>query len=209
MSKALKIIAIIMPFVVFVLFFIPAYTTIYDFRDAVEDGSITLINGSAYNETNYSVYGVCGAYVYNLTDRVDVPTDWLQPSRTSLACTIVFFIIAVGFSVALAFFSRKHPLMCCLNIVSSSFFWIWTLAVTDGTLFHPFTFTITFPNAAFYISLILSAFFLAVFIAYAAKWLKARLASIPPREHKPTKSERIAELERQVAELQAKEKDAE
>ena len=65
------------------------------------------------------------------------------------------------------------------------------------------------PYAAFYISLILSAFFLAVFIAYAVKWLKARLARIPPREHKPTKSERIAELERQVAELQAKEKDAE
>lgn len=64
------------------------------------------------------------------------------------------------------------------------------------------------PHAAFYISLILSAFFLAVFIAYAVKWLKARLASIPPREHKPTKSERIAELERQVAE-QTKEKDAE
>ena len=208
MSKALKIIAIIMPFVVFVLFFIPSYTTIYDFRDAVEDGSITIVTGSAYNETNYSVYDVCGAHVYNLTDRADVPTEWLQPSRTSLACTIVFFIIAVGFSVALAFFSRKHPLMCCLNIVSSSFFWVWTLAVTDGTLFHPFTFTITFPNAAFYISLILSAFFLAVFIAYVVKWLKARLASIPPREHKPTKSERIAELERQVAELQAKEKDA-
>lgn len=208
MSKALKIIAIIMPFVVFVLFFIPSYTTIYDFRDAVEDGSLTLINGSAYNETNYSAYGVCGGHVYNLTDRVDVPTDWLQPARTSLACTIVFFIIAIGFSVALAFFSRKHPLMCCLNIVSSSFFWVWTLAVTDGTLFHPFTFTITFPNVAFYISLILSAFFLAVFIAYAVKWLKARLASIPPREHKPTKSERIAELEARVREL-TKEKDAE
>ena len=208
MNKALKTIAIIMPFVVFVLFFIPSYTTIYDFRDAVEDGSITIVTGSAYNVTNYSVYDMCGAYVYNLTDRVDVPIDWLQPSRTFLACTIVFFIIAVGFSVALAFFSRKHPLMCCLNIVSSSFFWVWTLAVTDGTLFHPFTFTVTFPNAAFYISLILSAFFLAVFIAYAVKWMKARLASIPPREHKPTKSERIAELERQVAEL-TKEKDAE
>lgn len=208
MSKALKIIAIIMPLIVFILFFIPSYTTIYDFRDAVEDGSITIVTGSAYNETNYSIYGMCGAYVYNLTDRVDVPTNWLQASRTSLACTIAFFIIAVGFSVAITFFSRKHPLMCCLNIVSSSFFWVWTLAVTDGMLFHPSTFTVTFPHAAFYISLILSAFFLAMFIAYAVKWLKPRLASIPPRAHMPTKSERIAELERQVAEL-TKEKHAE
>lgn len=210
MSKALKIIAIIMPFVVFVLFFIPSYTMTHDFRDAVESGGIVIEEGSAYHEYNSSVYNVCAGYVSNIDYLVEHGDAFLEEQvisnlsslRTSLACTIVFFIIAVGFSVALAFFSRKHPLMCCLNIVSSSFFWVWTLAVTDGTLFHPSTFTVTFPNAAFYISLILSAFFLAVFIAYAVKLLKARLANIPPREHKPTKSERIAELEARVRELE-------
>lgn len=210
MRKALKIIAIIMPFVVFVLFFIPSYTMIHDFRDAVESGSITIEEGSAYHEYNSSMYNVCAGYVSNIDYLVENGDAFLEEQvisnlsslRTSLACTIVFFIIAVGFSVAIAFFSRKHPLMCCLNIVSSSFFWVWTLAVTDGTLFHPFTFTVSFPHAAFYISLILSAFFLAVFIAYAIKWLKPRLASIPPREHKPTKSERIAELEARVRELE-------
>ena len=137
MNKALKTIAIIMPFVVFVLFFLPSYTMIHDFRDAVESGSITIEEGSAYQEYNSSVYNVCAGYVSNIDYLVENGDAFLEEQvisnlsslRTSLACTIAFFIIAVGFSVAIAFFSRKHPLMCCLNIVSSSFFWVWTLAV--------------------------------------------------------------------------------
>ena len=76
------------------------------------------------------------------------------------------------------------------------------LAYFKGVLFKTVGFYTYTANAAFYISLILSAFFLAVFIAYAVKWLKARLDSRPPREHLPTKAERIAELEARVRELE-------
>lgn len=97
------------------------------------------------------------------------------------------------------------PCSIALNILPLSYFWI---AAISFKIAYKEVLTYSF-HAAFYISLILSAFFLAVFIAYAVKWLKPRLANRPPREHKPTKSELIAEPERQVAELKAKEKDAE
>ena len=42
-----------------------------------------------------------------------------------------------------------------------------------------------------------------MFVAYVVKWLKARLDRRPPREHKPTKEERIAELEARVEALEA------
>ena len=117
------------------------------------------------------------------------------------SCTIAFFILALALSIASAILSRKHPVFVCLNAISAAYFWI------IASVFKA-DYTVAFPlyliklHAAFYISLILSAFFLAVFIAYAVKWLKARLDSLPPREHKPTKAERIAELEARVRELE-------
>lgn len=118
-------------------------------------------------------------------------------------CTIAFFVLALAISIAAAILFCKHPVCVCFNAISAAYFWIYAAVVIPD--FYVWDAT---PHAAFYISLILSAFFLAVFIAYAVKWLQPRLANRPPRPHKPTKSERIAELERQVAEL-TKEKDAE
>lgn len=70
------------------------------------------------------------------------------------------------------------------------------------------------PSAGVFIMAIVYAFYLlslCVAIWYAVKhklFHRMKLVICRPREHKPTKSERIAELERQVAEL-TKEKDAE
>ena len=118
----------------------------------------------------------------------------------SQSCIIIFFIIAIAISIAGAFLFKKSPVFACLNFFSCAY-----LLITTSTIFalteRSEYLTIKL-HAAFYISLILSVFFLAVFIAYAVKWLKARLDSLPPREHKPTKAERIAELEARVRELE-------
>ena len=112
-------------------------------------------------------------------------------------CTIAFFVLALAISIAAAILFCKHPVCVCFNAISAAYFWIYAAAVIPD--FYVWDAT---PHAAFYISLILSAFFLAVFVAYAVKWLKSRLDSLPPREHKPTKAERIAELEARVRELE-------
>ena len=186
MSKALRIIAIVMPFVVFVLFFVPMLSVV--FVSSLDDNSMP----SDFISTNESPYIAIDEHLnlHNL-DRA--------------TCAIAFFIIAFLTSLCSAIVATKHVYACSLNLVSLAYF--WGLTIAEKQYFSAINISSSF-HAAFYISLILSAFFLAVFIAYAVKWLKPRLASIPPREHKPTKSERIAELERQVAEL-TKEKDAE
>lgn len=187
MSKALKIIAIIMPFVIFILFFIPMLSVnlVSEFDDNLNPTDFIMINESAY---------IAASEHLNQQN-----IDWA-------ALIISLFIIALLISFCCAIVSVRKIITCFFNIVSLTYF--WSLAIAEKQYLSDFTTSSSF-HAAFYISLILSAFFLAVFIAYAVKWLKPRLASIPPREHKPTKSERIAELERQVAELKAKEKDAE
>ena len=115
-------------------------------------------------------------------------------------CTIAFFILALAISIIAAILLRKQLLYVCLNAIAAAYFWIYYAIVAKSDIYIQHG----LPHAAFYISLILSAFFLAVFIAYAVKWLKARLDSRPPREHKPTKEERIAELEARVRELESR-----
>lgn len=212
MSKALKIISIIMPFVVFVLFFIPISFSISDFRN------LEGVSGDPlYVESSGSCFDSCKAYADEikyfrnnselfLADDIEYA---ISNARLIIATTAIFFCFTIIISICVAILAQKRPAISVFNCVPLSYFWIWLLSITNGALFETNGAVTTTPHAAFYISLILSAFFLAVFIAYAVKWLKPRLASIPPREHKPTKSERIAELERQVAELKAKEKDAE
>lgn len=119
--------------------------------------------------------------------------------NTLASIVISVFVISTLISIVCAFLTQKHSVAVCGNILSFSSIWIFASVLIAYYRQHNYQYS---PHAAFYISLILSAFFLAVFIAYAVKWLKARLASIPPREHKPTKSERIAELEARVRELE-------
>ena len=176
MTKALRIIAIIMPIVLLSLFFVPF-------------SSMTRIYENVVYTDQISLFSIAKDRIFN-----------------PLASIVIsVFVISTLISIVCAFLTQKHSVAVCGNILSFSSIWIFASVLIAYYRQHNYQYS---SHAAFYISLILSAFFLAVFIAYAVKWLKARLANIPPREHKPTKSERIAELERQVAE-QTKEKDAE
>lgn len=202
MKKALRIISIAMPFVVLVLFFIPISTTEADFRDATD---VVIVEGDLYTVSAGSLYDSCVGFSQTLDWLEDYPyatDDSIVATKSDLIYTSVFFVIAALAAVLVAVISQKRPLLCCLNIVPLAYFWIWVLAYFKGVLFKTVGFYTYAANAAFYISLILSAFFLAVFAAYAVKWLKSRLDSRPPREHKPTKAERIAELEARVRELE-------
>ena len=202
MSKALRIIAIIMPFVVFVLFFVPLSASVVDAYDI--DGN------HSYGKTLSSCFDYSKSYAELINDFQINSDDYLAADATSaistfrtlLAMLVVFFCVAILISTITAFLAQKRPVFTSLNCLAFAFFWIWLVSGTKDTLFNYDGIRIIVPHAAFYISLILSAFFLAVFVAYAVKWLKTRLDRRPPRAHKPTKEERIAELEARVRELE-------
>ena len=205
MKKALRIVSIVMPFVVLVLFFIPISTTEADFRDA---SGVVIVEGDLYAVSTGSLYDACVGFSQTLDWLEGYPyatDDSIASTKSDLIYTSVFFVIAALAAVLVAVISQKRPLLCCLNTIPLAYFWIWVLAHFKDSLFKTVGFYTYTANAAFYISLILSAFFLAVFVAYAVKWLKSRLDSRPPREHKPTKAERIAELEARVRELENRE----
>lgn len=199
MSKALRIIAIVMPFVVFVLFFVPLSASVVDAYD--------IFGNHSYGKTLSSCFDCSKSYAELINDFQINSDDFLaadatsaiSTSRTLLAMLVVFFCVAILISTITTFLAQKRPVFTSLNCLAFAFFWIWLVSVTKGTLFNHDGIRIIIPHAAFYISLILSAFFLAVFVAYAVKW---RLDRRPPREHKPTKEERIAELEARVRELE-------
>lgn len=170
MTKALRIIAIIMPIVLLSLFFVPF-------------SSMTRIYENVVYTDQISFFSIAQDRIFN----------------TLASIVISVFVISTLISIVCAFLTQKHSVAVCGNILSFSSIWIFASVLIAYYRQHNYQYS---SHAAFYISLILSAFFLAVFIAYAVKWLKARLASIPPREHKPTKSERIAELEARVRELE-------
>lgn len=172
MKKALRIVSIAMPFVVFVLFFVPLL------QQSVEDWVVDLLGhgGSTFSMKNFAMSSIA----------------------VEQGCVIAFFVVSLALSALFAILCRKRIECCAFNFFSVSYFWIAAIAFKleyKGIINYTF-------HAAFYISLVLSAFFLAVYIAHAVKWIKARLDSLPPREHKPTKAERIAELEARVRELE-------
>lgn len=109
--------------------------------------------------------------------------------NTLASIVISVFVISTLISIVCAFLTQKHSVAVCGNILSFSSIWIFASVLIAYYRQHNYQYS---PHAAFYISLILSAFFLAVFIAYAVKWLKARLASIPPREH-PKKKRAVSQ----------------
>lgn len=104
---------------------------------------------------------------------------------TILCCTIAFLVL----------YFAKHKTNKGLLIAIPSLYLLMVIIICAGGQVIPFV--------GFYTTLI----FLILAIMYCAN---AQLLPKPrkPREHKPTKDERIAELERQVAELM-KNKDAE
>ena len=180
MKKALRIISIAMPLVIFVLYFIPIFSL-----------GTAGINGPTMTTPSGEIVSSFSSSFYTIS------RDGFGSTKV---CAIIFFIIALTISLGCSFLAQKHYYIACINIFALSYFWIGSSVFVN--IYDKLCGMYCRPHASFYISLILSAFFLAVFIAYAVKWLKPRLASIPPHEHKPTKSERIAELEARVRELE-------
>ena len=170
MTKALRIIAIIMPIVLLSLFFVPFSSMTRIYEDVVYTDQISLFS---------------------------IAKDRIFNPLASIVISV--FVISTLISIVCAFLTQKHSVAVCGNILSFSSIWLFASVLIAYYKQHNYQYS---PHAAFYISLILSAFFLAVFIAYAVKLLKPRLANRSPREHNPTKSERIAELEARVRELE-------
>lgn len=137
-----------------------------------------------YLKTNYSemqsYYDSFDEYMKDILPSFSLYVALSILAIAIICCTIAFFVL----------YFAKHKTNKGLLIAIPSLYIVMTIvlcAVTKGI-----------PFVGFYTTLI----FLILAILYCAN---AQL--IPkPRRHKPTKSERIAELERQVAEL-TKEKD--
>lgn len=148
MSKGLRLLAIVMPFVIVGLFFMPLLSMTRVFEDSTYTDLISL----------YSI----------AKDR----------SLNVLASVVIgLFIISLVISIVCSILAQKRIATIYGNILSLSGIWIIASVLLAFYTQHNYQYS---SHAAFYISLILSVFFLAVFIAYAVKWLKARLASIPP-----------------------------
>ena len=202
MSKVLRVVSIAMPFVVFVLFFVPLSVSVVDAYDIDGNHSYAKTLSSCFDNSK-SYAELINDFQINIDDYLAADaTSAISTFRTLLAMLVVIFCVAILISTIAAFLAQKRPVFISLNCLAFAFFWIWLVSLTKGALFNHDGIRIIIPHAAFYISLILSAFFLAVFVAYAVKWLKARLDRRPPREHKPTKEERIAKLEARVRELE-------
>lgn len=133
------------------------------------------------------------------------------PEFTSLSMFAIMFVYSVLwlsliFSI---FFSKKYSFIFLWSglpfsvVFFGTIYMVWERAKSNVP-----------PSAGVFIMAIVYAFYLlslCVAIWYAVRhklFHRMKLVICRPREHKPTKSERIAELERQVAEL-TKEKDAE
>lgn len=124
----------------------------------------------------------------------------------------IFILILLVFSIACIGASYKFP-----KLVSGSMpyfvFVLYRVVTALGTIDDFMSKSDTARQAVYSIFLMLvtlacTSFIAILSIAYSVSNHTVTIYRKSPREHKPTKSERIAELERQVAEL-TKEKDAE
>lgn len=140
-----------------------------------------------------------------VSDNNDIPNESLSDYQLYLfAILFVYLVLWVNQIIAILL-AKKHPFYFLSSLIPFSVIFFGTIYMVSGWAKSDVP-----PSAGVFIMAIIYACLLFIaFIWLYTTWLKPRLASIPPREHKPTKSERIAELERQVAELKAKEKDAE
>lgn len=123
------------------------------------------------------------------------------PEFTSLSMFAIMFVysalwLSLIFSI---FFSKKYPFIFLWSGLPFSVVFFGTIYMV--TLFGN-------PNAAVFIMAVVYAFYLlslCTAIWYAVKhglFHNLKLRINPPREHKPTKAERIAELEARVRALE-------
>ena len=113
---------------------------------------------------------------------------------------IIFVYLVLWITqLAAVFVSKKHPYFFLASLIPFSVVFFGTIYMVDGmSLWYS-------PSAGVFIMAAIYAFLLIVAVAWALPLIKRateRFKSRPPREHKPTKAERIAELEARVRELE-------
>lgn len=139
-----------------------------------------------------------------ISDNNDIPNESLSEYQLYLfAILFVYLILWVNQIIAILL-AKKHPFYFLSSLIPFSVIFFGTIYMVSEWAKSDVP-----PNAGVFIMAIIYAclLFMAFIWLYTTR-LQPRIANRSPREHKPTKSERIAELERQVAEL-TKEKDAE
>ena len=114
---------------------------------------------------------------------------------------IIFVYIALWITQFVAVLvSKKHPYCFLASLIPFSVVFFGTAYMVGGWAKSSVP-----PSAGVFIMAAIYAFLLLVAVAWALPLIKRaieRFKSRPPREHKPTKAERIAELEARVRELE-------
>ena len=116
------------------------------------------------------------------------------------AIIFVYLVLWVTQLVAV-FVSKKHPYSFLASLIPFSVVFFGTIYMVDGMSLW------SSPSAGVFIMAAIYAFLLLVAVAWALPLIKRtieRCKDRPPREHKPTKAERIAELEARVRELESR-----
>ena len=158
-----------------------------------------------YEQFENSAFKILNNLCSLVSDSNNIPDESLSEYQLYLfAILFVYLVLWVNQIIAILL-AKKHPFYFLSSLIPLSVIFFGTIYMVSGWAKSDVP-----PSAGVFIMAIIYACLLFIaFIWFYTAWLKPRLANRSPREHKPTKSERIAELERQVAELQAKEKDAE
>lgn len=159
---------------------------------------------AGYDQFENSAFKILVILCPLVSDSNNIPNESLSEYQLYLfAILFVYLILWVNQIIAILL-AKKHPFYFLSCLIPFSVIFFGTIYMVSGWAKSDVP-----PSAGVFIMAIIYACLLFVaFIWLYTAWLKPRLANRPPRPHKPTKSERIAELERQVAEL-TKEKDAE
>ena len=136
-------------------------------------------------------------------------TDICPPPETTLdieelqvhSFAIIFVYLALWITQIVAVFvSKKYPYFFLASLIPFSVVFFGTAYMVDGWAKSSVP-----PSAGVFIMAAIYAFLLIVAVAWALPLIKRaieRFKNRPPREHKPTKAERIAELEARVRELE-------
>lgn len=162
----------------FAVFFIPYLSFPSGFEEPSEDSAFHIL------------YIVC-PHLYQTGQ-----TDELQ-----LYVFAILFVYLVLWTTQIVsvLFSKKHPYLFLASLIPFSVVFFGTIYMVEGMSLR------SSPSAGVFIMAAIYAFLLLVAVAWALPLIKRaieRFKSRPPREHKPTNAERIAELEARVRELE-------
>lgn len=134
------------------------------------------------------------------------PYKMTQWNNTEIVTYVwAFFAVALCISLIALVLHFKRPVFSCLNVFTFAYFWICPLVrfvSTGGRRENVFGYVTL--HIGFYLALLFCCACVILFFVYCAKNISLNRK---PISRKPSKSQRIAELERQVKELQQNNKD--